>query len=107
MFEPEDRALWVGSPAADSGSGGGGRIPPGRLGRHSCDRQLLLLCLACTVQVPSHLPTTAHSCISLTAAPMLPRRPSPCHHSQQLLKAVAFFGGAIIVSRQFGDAFAI
>lgn len=30
-----------------------------------------------------------------------------CSCPQQLLKAVAFFVGSIIVSRNFGDAFAI
>ena len=56
------------------------------------------------------------SCPPLTCPLLLlPSPPPACARSlarppaclQQVLKAVAFFAGAIIVSRNFGDAFAI
>lgn len=70
---------------------------------HSCQRQSAA---AASQHCCSDLAAGCHHPIDrspLTAHP-LPPSSAPL---QQLLKAVAFFAGAIVLSRNFGDAFAI
>lgn len=60
---------------------------------------------SCHIVSPANLSSAASAFPPPPACARSPACPLAC--LQQVLKAVAFFAGAIIVSRNFGDAFAI
>ena len=108
------------SPAAGSralgwvpggGGGGGGRRGGGWLAgsRQSRERRVHqhYQWLAEHAWAEPQPPAAIPCCLASLTTLRLPSSCLPSPPVQQLLKAVVFFAGAIIVSRNFGDAFAI